>query len=208
MFPMRSWCFVGFGACFFNDLADKHQAPKAEVTGSNPVGCAISKFPCYFAIVFLWLCPKWGPKLDSFVPFLTASNWQVPTWNCALGRGFGVASDFAQCLVTCSGFDLLWPHPGSARRAQALRKPWAELGQARLIAAIPEPIAKASSGEGCAKFGQEERHVVGRPVADCGCEFGVEWDCFGSTPCRWRVAATPVELSTIYWQLRACLPCR
>ena len=25
---------------FFNDLGVKHLAPKAEVTGSNPVGCA------------------------------------------------------------------------------------------------------------------------------------------------------------------------
>ena len=25
---------------FFNDLGGKHLAPKAEVTGSNPVGCA------------------------------------------------------------------------------------------------------------------------------------------------------------------------
>ena len=40
MFPMRSWCFVGFGANKFNDLANKRLAPKAEVTGSNPVGCA------------------------------------------------------------------------------------------------------------------------------------------------------------------------
>ena len=27
---------------FFNDLGGKHLAPKAEVTGSNPVGCAKS----------------------------------------------------------------------------------------------------------------------------------------------------------------------
>ena len=38
-FLMCSWCFVGFGANKFNDLANKRLAPKAEVTGSNPVGC-------------------------------------------------------------------------------------------------------------------------------------------------------------------------
>jgi hypothetical protein len=37
---MCSWAFVGFGANKFKYLADKHLAPKAEVTGSNPVGCA------------------------------------------------------------------------------------------------------------------------------------------------------------------------
>jgi hypothetical protein len=37
---MRSWGFEGFGANKFKYLADKHLAPKAEVTGSNPVGCA------------------------------------------------------------------------------------------------------------------------------------------------------------------------
>jgi hypothetical protein len=31
---------VRFRAIFFRYLADKHLAPKAEVTGSNPVGCA------------------------------------------------------------------------------------------------------------------------------------------------------------------------
>ena len=40
MFPMRSWCFVWVRANKYNDLADKCLAPKAEVTGSNPVGCA------------------------------------------------------------------------------------------------------------------------------------------------------------------------
>jgi hypothetical protein len=40
MFLMCSWGFGGFGANKFNDLANKHLAPKAEVTGSNPVGCA------------------------------------------------------------------------------------------------------------------------------------------------------------------------
>jgi hypothetical protein len=40
VFPMCSWGFEGFGANKFNDLANKHLAPKAEVTGSNPVGCA------------------------------------------------------------------------------------------------------------------------------------------------------------------------
>ena len=40
MFLMRSWCFIEFGACFFKYLIDKNLAPKAEVTGSNPVGCA------------------------------------------------------------------------------------------------------------------------------------------------------------------------
>jgi hypothetical protein len=37
---MRSWGFEGFGANKFKHLDDKHLAPKAEVTGSNPVGCA------------------------------------------------------------------------------------------------------------------------------------------------------------------------
>ena len=41
VFPMCSWGFEGFGANKFKYLADKHLAPKAEVTGSNPVGCAI-----------------------------------------------------------------------------------------------------------------------------------------------------------------------
>ena len=40
VFPMCSWGFEGFGANKFKYLADKHLAPKAEVTGSNPVGCA------------------------------------------------------------------------------------------------------------------------------------------------------------------------
>ena len=40
MFPMRSWCFVRVRSNKFNNLANKHLAPKAEVTGSNPVGCA------------------------------------------------------------------------------------------------------------------------------------------------------------------------
>jgi hypothetical protein len=39
-FLMRSCCFVMFGAIFFKPLTNKHLAPKAEVTGSNPVGCA------------------------------------------------------------------------------------------------------------------------------------------------------------------------
>ena len=38
------WAVLGtFGriqSIFFNDLGGKHLAPKAEVTGSNPVGCA------------------------------------------------------------------------------------------------------------------------------------------------------------------------
>ena len=37
---MCSWGFKGFDANKFKYLADKHLAPKAEVTGSNPVGCA------------------------------------------------------------------------------------------------------------------------------------------------------------------------
>jgi hypothetical protein len=40
VFPICSWGFEGFGANKFNDLDNKHLAPKAEVTGSNPVGCA------------------------------------------------------------------------------------------------------------------------------------------------------------------------
>ena len=40
MFPMRSWCFMAIHINKFNYLADKRLAPKAEVTGSNPVGCA------------------------------------------------------------------------------------------------------------------------------------------------------------------------
>jgi hypothetical protein len=40
VFPMCSWGFEGFGANKLKYLADKHLAPKAEVTGSNPVGCA------------------------------------------------------------------------------------------------------------------------------------------------------------------------
>jgi hypothetical protein len=32
--------FGRFQSIFFNDLGVKHLAPKAEVTGSNPVGCA------------------------------------------------------------------------------------------------------------------------------------------------------------------------
>jgi hypothetical protein len=32
--------FGRFRSIFFNDLGVKHLAPKAEVTGSNPVGCA------------------------------------------------------------------------------------------------------------------------------------------------------------------------
>jgi hypothetical protein len=38
------WAYLAsFGrvrSIFFNDLGGKHLAPKAEVTGSNPVGCA------------------------------------------------------------------------------------------------------------------------------------------------------------------------
>jgi hypothetical protein len=34
---MRSGCFVRFRAIFFRYLADKQLAPKAEITGSNPV---------------------------------------------------------------------------------------------------------------------------------------------------------------------------
>ena len=37
---MCSGGFEGFGANKFKYLTDKHLAPKAEVTGSNPVGCA------------------------------------------------------------------------------------------------------------------------------------------------------------------------
>jgi hypothetical protein len=33
--------FGRFQPIFFNDLGVKHLAPKAGVTGSNPVGCAI-----------------------------------------------------------------------------------------------------------------------------------------------------------------------
>ena len=40
MFPLRSWCFVDIRVNIFNYLGNKHLAPKAEVTGSNPVGCA------------------------------------------------------------------------------------------------------------------------------------------------------------------------
>ena len=40
MFLMRSWCLVSMRFNKFKYLADKHLAPKAEVTGSNPVGCA------------------------------------------------------------------------------------------------------------------------------------------------------------------------
>jgi hypothetical protein len=40
----RKWeelaSFGHIGTIFFNDLGGKHLAPKAEVTGSNPVGCA------------------------------------------------------------------------------------------------------------------------------------------------------------------------
>jgi hypothetical protein len=32
VFPMCSWGFEGFGANKFNDLANKHLAPKAEVS--------------------------------------------------------------------------------------------------------------------------------------------------------------------------------
>ena len=39
MFPMHSCCFMVVRVNKFNNLADMHLAPKAEVTGSNPVGC-------------------------------------------------------------------------------------------------------------------------------------------------------------------------
>jgi hypothetical protein len=67
---MRSWGFEGFGANKFKYLADKHLAPKAEVTGSNPVGFAndfnnlnetvtlrILPFPDYFRIMCSWAVP-------------------------------------------------------------------------------------------------------------------------------------------------------
>ena len=63
MFPMRSRCFVMVRANKFKYLASNLLAPKAEVTGSNPVGCAnffkylsdkstavILPFPDYFRI--------------------------------------------------------------------------------------------------------------------------------------------------------------
>ena len=50
------------------------------------------------------------------------------------------------------------------------------MGQSHFIAAIPEPVTKASGGERCPKFGQQERHVVSRLGADCSCEFGMERD--------------------------------
>jgi hypothetical protein len=40
----RKWAYLApfwrLESIFFNDLGGKHLAPKAEVTGSNPVGCA------------------------------------------------------------------------------------------------------------------------------------------------------------------------
>ena len=44
---------------FFNDLGGKHLAPKAEVTGSNPVGCAnlFKDLDVYFALQKL-PCPE------------------------------------------------------------------------------------------------------------------------------------------------------
>ena len=64
MFPMHSRCFASVSLNKFNYLVAEHLAPKAEVTGSNPVGCAnvfnelnpksatvILPFPDYFRIM-------------------------------------------------------------------------------------------------------------------------------------------------------------
>jgi hypothetical protein len=51
MFPMRSWCLVSIRFNKFSYLADMHFSPKAEVTGSNPVGCANEDLAAVFSIM-------------------------------------------------------------------------------------------------------------------------------------------------------------
>lgn len=57
----------------------------------------------------------------------------------------GVTRDFTQRPVARDGFDLLWRTPsiGEARRAGFAQAVNRTVRQARFVAAIPEPIAKA-----------------------------------------------------------------
>ena len=63
---VHSGAFGRIQSIFFNDLRGKHLAPKAEVTGSNPVGCAndFNMLDAIFAVPKV-ACPQFVLRIRS-----------------------------------------------------------------------------------------------------------------------------------------------